>query len=142
MRPCRAAFDGGTRVKAPTIASAATGTLIRNVDDQPWFSRSAPATSGPAAMARPAVAVHRTMAFARSARGKVAASSDSVAGMIIAAPTPITARAAMTPVEESTSDPATEPAPKTTSPRTSAPRRLYLSPIAPSSSISAAYGTV
>lgn len=93
-------------------------------------------------MASPAVAVHSTMALARSARGKVAASSDSVAGMIMAAPTPMTARAAMTPVELSTSEPATAPPPKTTRPRMSAPRRLYLSPIAPSSSIRAAYGTV
>ncbi|EPJ38796.1 hypothetical protein STAFG_4145 [Streptomyces afghaniensis 772] len=38
------------------------------------------------------------MALARSARGKVAASRDSVAGMIIAAPAPITARAAITAV--------------------------------------------
>lgn len=91
------------------IASAAIGTLIRNVDDQPWRSRSRPATSGPAAIASPAVAVHSTIALARSARGKVAASRESVAGMISAAPTPMTARAAITPVELSTSEPATAP---------------------------------
>jgi hypothetical protein len=34
MRWWCAALDGGTRTRAPTIASAATGTLIRNVDDQ------------------------------------------------------------------------------------------------------------
>ena len=38
--------------------------------------------------------------------------------------------------------PATEAPAKTTSPVTSAPRRLYLSPTAPSTSINAAYGTV
>lgn len=124
------------------MASTAIGTLIRKVEAQPWCWSSAPATSRPAAMASPAVAVHRTIALARSARGKLAASSDSVAGMIIAAPIPMTARAAMTPVALPTSDPATAPPPKTTSPSTSAPRLLYLSPIAPSSSISAAYGTV
>lgn len=50
-------------------------------------------------MARPAVAVHRVIALARSARGKVAASRESVAGMMSAAPTPITARAAITVAE-------------------------------------------
>ncbi len=93
-------------------------------------------------MARPAVAVHRVMALARSARGKVAASRESVAGMISAAPTPMTARAAMTAVGLPARYPETAPPPKTTRPSTRAPRRLYLSPIAPSSSISAAYGTV
>ena len=52
-------------------------------------------------MARPAVAVHSVIALARSARGKVAASRERVAGMISAAPVPITARAAMTVGAES-----------------------------------------
>jgi hypothetical protein len=80
--------------------------------------------------------------LARSARGKVAASSDRVAGMMSAAPTPITARATMTPAALSTAEPMTAPPPKTSRPRMSAPRRLYLSPIAANSSIRAAYGMV
>jgi hypothetical protein len=62
--------------------------------------------------------------------------------MMSAAPTPITARAAMTPTALSTSEPHIAPPPNRTSPRTSAPRRLYLSPIAANSSIRAAYGMV
>ena len=47
-------------------ATTAIGTLIRNVDFQLCCSSSAPASSGPAAIARPAVAVHSVIALARS----------------------------------------------------------------------------
>lgn len=65
-----------------------------------------------------------------------------MAGITTAAPTPMIARAAMTSEVSSTRLPITEPPAKITRPVTSAPRRLYLSPIEPSTSISAAYGTV
>jgi hypothetical protein len=87
------------------MARAITGTLIRKVDCQLELSNIMPAISGPAAMAKPAVPAHKVIALARSARGKVAASRESVAGMMSAAPTPITARAAMTPAALSTSEP-------------------------------------
>lgn len=93
-------------------------------------------------MASPEVAVQAVMARARSPFGKTATSRDSVAGMTTAAPTPMTARAAMTSPVSCTRLPITEPPAKITRPVTRAPRRLYLSPIAPSTSISAAYGTV
>jgi hypothetical protein len=82
------------------------------------------------------------MALARSLRGKVATSRDSVAGITTAAPKPMIARATMTSEVSSTMLPITEPPAKISRPSTSAPRRLYLSPIEPSTSISAAYGTV
>lgn len=137
-----AAFDGGTSASAPTTATIAMGTLIRKVDPQAWSSRSQPATSGPTAMARPEVAVQPVMALARSPRGKIATSRDKVAGMTTAAPTPMTARAAMTSAVSSTRLPITDPPAKISRPTIRAPRRLYLSPIAPRTSISAAYGTV
>ena len=65
-----------------------------------------------------------------------------MAGMTTAAPTPMIARAAITSPVPSTRLPITEPPAKITRPATRAPRRLYLSPIEPSTSISAAYGTV
>lgn len=65
-----------------------------------------------------------------------------MAGITTAAPTPMTARAATTSAVSSTRLPITEPPAKISRPVTRAPRRLYLSPIAPSTSISAAYGTV
>lgn len=91
-RPVPSARDGGTSTSAARIATAATGRLIRNVECQEWLCSSHPAVSGPRAMARPEVADHAVMARARSARGKVATSSDSVAGMMTAAPVPMTAR--------------------------------------------------
>ncbi len=118
------------------------GTLTRKVEPQAWSSSSRPATSGPTAMASPEVAVQAVMARARSPFGKTATSRDSVAGMTTAAPTPMIARAATTSPVSWTRLPITEPPAKITRPATRAPRRLYLSPIAPSTSISAAYGTV
>lgn len=136
------AFDGGISVRVPMRVRITMGTLIRKVEPQAWFSSSQPATSGPTAIARPDVAVQAVMARPRSLRGNVATSRDSVAGMITAAPTPMIPRAAMTSPVSSTRLPMTDPAPKISRPTTSAPRRLYLSPIAPRTSIRAAYGTV
>ena len=118
------------------------GTLIRKVEPQAWSSSSQPATSGPTAIARPEVAVQAVMALARSRSGKIATSRESVAGMTTAAPIPMIARAAMTSSVPSTRLPVTEPPAKISRPTRRAPRRLYLSPIDPSTSISAAYGTV
>lgn len=81
-------------------------------------------------------------AVARSRLGNVATRSDNVAGMTIAAATPITTRARITPTVASVNAPATEPAVKISRPSSSAPRREYLSPITPNSNINAAYGTV
>lgn len=78
------------------------------------------------------------MARDRSALGKVATRSESVAGMMIAAPTPMIIRAAMTALVVSAMLPKTAPPANTASPARSAPRRLYLSPITPNSSINAA----
>ncbi len=89
------------------------GTLIRKVEPQAWSSSGQSATSGPTAMARPEVAVQAVTARARSRLGNIATSSDSVAGMTTAAPTPMTARAAMTRDVSSTRLPATEPPAKT-----------------------------
>lgn len=89
-------------------------------------------------MARPEVALQTVMALARSALGNIATSRDKVAGMTTAAPTPMIARAVITRMVSSTRPPITEPPAKISRPRISAPRRLYLSPIEPSTSISAA----
>ena len=59
-------------------------------------SSSQPPTIGPSAIATPALAPHKPMARARSARPvKTLEISESVAGKVIAAPSPITARAAI-----------------------------------------------
>ena len=59
-------------------------------------SSSQPPAIGPSAIPTPALAPHKPMAMARSRRSvNTLVSSDSVAGNIIAAPSPITARAAI-----------------------------------------------
>ena len=66
---------------------------------QKWSSRKPP-TTGPSATPRPAVAAQMPMAIARSrASVKTLISSESVAGMMNAAPAPMTARAAIEPVD-------------------------------------------
>ncbi len=68
------------------------------IDPHQKWSSSTPPTTGPSATPRPAVAAQRPMATARS-RGSANTPirSESVAGMMKAAPAPITARAAMSP---------------------------------------------
>ncbi len=70
-------------------------------------SSSQPPTIGPSAIAAPVIAPHSPIASARSRRSvNTFVSSDSVEGNTIAAPTPITARAAISWPERSVSPPA------------------------------------
>ena len=71
------------------------------------------------------------MAFARSWGGKTWVRIDSVAGMTNAAPTPITARHAMTAPALVANVATAEPAPNTTRPKFRAPFRPKRSPIDP-----------
>jgi hypothetical protein len=69
--------------------------LTRKTEPHQKCSSSSPPTSGPAAAPTAATALHTPMASARSRRsGNTARSTDSVAGMIIAPPTPSSTRAA------------------------------------------------
>ena len=76
------------------IAAATIGTLTMNTEPhQKWSSRKPP-TTGPMATPTPAVAAQMPMAIARSrASVKTLVRSESVAGMMNAAPAPMTARA-------------------------------------------------
>ncbi len=71
------------------------------------------------------------MALVRSSGGKIDVMIDSVAGMMNAAPMPMTARLAITCVASPDSPPSSEPNPNTASPASSARRRPKRSPIAP-----------
>ena len=81
-----------------TIAIAVSGTLTMKIDPhQKWSSRKPPAT-GPSATPRPAVAAQMPMAIVRSrTSAKMLTRSESVAGMMNAAPAPMTARATISP---------------------------------------------
>ncbi len=71
------------------------------------------------------------MALARSLAGNTAVRIDSVAGITNAAPTPITARAAISVAESPDTAAHADPAAKMTRPASRALRRPNLSPSAP-----------
>ena len=90
-------------------------------------------------MATPPTAPHKPMARARSRRSvKTLEMSDSVAGKVIAAPRPITARAAMSSAAVVVNPPARDAVPTTASPASSMPLRPNRSDKAPNVSSSAA----
>ena len=78
----------------------------------------------------------------RSSDGNTAVMVDRVPGMIMAAPTPMTARATMRTEAELAAAPTIEPVPNTTVPTNSTLRRPTRSPSAPIGSTSAASATV
>ncbi len=89
-------------------------------------------------MPTPAIADQAPIAPARSLAGNTAVRIDSVAGMTKAAPTPISARAAIRVDESPDSAAQAEPEAKTTSPSSRARRRPKRSPSAPAITSSAA----
>ena len=102
-------------------------------------SSSQPPTMGPSAIATPAMAPHRPMARARSRRSvKTLEISERVAGKVMAAPSPITARAAISSAGLVVKPPARLAAPNTVSPASSIPLRPNRSDRLPNVSSSAA----
>ena len=94
---------------------------------------------GPVAMPTPVVAPHSPIAAARSRWPvKTLVSSDNVAGNIIAAPSPITARAPISAGAETANEPARLAAPKTPRPASSIPLRPSRSDVLPATSTRAA----
>ena len=72
------------------------GTLMRNTDPHQKCSSSTPPTTGPSAAPPEATEAHTPMATARSrSSAKVSRRMDRVAGIIMAAPTASSARAAI-----------------------------------------------
>ena len=100
--PTRSSFgrcglrDVGTRKWPATIAAMTIGTLTMNTEPHQKCSSRKPPVTGPSATAMPATPDHSPMASARSRVSvKTLVRIDSVAGMISAAPMPMTARAPM-----------------------------------------------
>ena len=120
----RGSRDVGTQTATSTIATAATGAIAKNTLPHQKCSRSQPPTIGPKATPIPTVAPHTPIALARSTRSvNTLDRIDSVLGKTMAAPTPITARAAISWPVEVPSEPAAVPIPKTARPVISAPLR-------------------
>ena len=93
-----------------------------------------PPEMGPKATPMPDTAAQTAIAFGRSDAGKMLVRIESVVGMIPAAPRPISAREAISMVESVEKTAATDPAPKITSPDTSARLRPKRSPRLPAAS--------
>ena len=90
---------------------------------QKWSSRKPP-TTGPSATPSPAVAAQMPIAIARSrASVKTLISSESVAGMMNAAPAPMTARATISASTPPAYAAPAEATPNTASPASSVRRR-------------------
>ena len=132
-------FEVGTTRATPIAAAAATGAMAMKMLAQLNCSSSQPPTIGPVAMATPAIAPHSPMARARSLLSvKTFEISDSVAGNAIAAPSPITDRAAMSCAGSVVKPPARLAVPNTVSPASSMPLRPNRSDRLPKVSSSAA----
>ncbi|KAG1433819.1 hypothetical protein G6F55_014653 [Rhizopus delemar] len=82
--------------QASGSASSTIGTLIRSTEPHQKCSSSTPPTTGPSAAPPEATDAQMPMATARSrASGKVGRMRDRVAGIIMAAPTASSTRAAI-----------------------------------------------
>ena len=128
----------GSRKTQAAMPIAAIGTLTRKTEPhQTWLS-SQPPMIGPSG--RPSAEAAETMAVALgcSSRVKSVGRTESASGVTRAAPTPISARAAMTQCTSPARAPTSEPARKTPSPAISIRRRPKRSPSSPAGSISAA----
>ena len=95
MSRCRGVTRCRHQNRPATRATTTTGTLMMKTDPTRSARAGSRRSTGPSATATPATADHSAMAMARSrASVKTLVRIDSVAGMISAAPMPITARAA------------------------------------------------
>ena len=112
-------FDCGLKIDTAINVGTMAMRLARNAEPHQYgpnwkmpksipVSRP-PTTSGPSAPPAPAKPAHTAIALLRSCGGKMAVMIDNVAGMMNAAPAPITTRATITPTAMSTSEPSIEP---------------------------------
>jgi hypothetical protein len=129
----------GTKRVAPRKVTAATGAMATKTLPHQKCSSSQPPLIGPRATPSPVMAPHNPMARARSPRSVYRLEMiDKVAGKITAAPTPITARTAISAPGLSTSPPTVVAHPNTASPVSRAPLRPYRSLRLPAASTKAA----
>ena len=114
----------GTAPATRTAIAAATMAMKTKMLPHAKRSKSHPPTIGPMAMPTPVVAPHSPMAMARSPRSvKTLTSSESVEGNMSAAPSPMTAREAMSSPVVAEIAPARLAGAKTARPMSSVPLR-------------------
>ena len=129
----------GTATPTNATERTANGTSAKKTLCQEKCSSSQPPTIGPTAIPTPVLAPQSPIARARSRRSvNTLVSRDSVAGKISAAPSPITARAAISSPGLFPNPPAKLEAAKTTNPAINTPLRPTRSPRLPAASTNAA----
>ena len=127
----RFSLADGTR-NAPAIsATATTKTLVRKIAPHQKCSSSNPLVTPPSAAPTPANVAQIAIAFGRSLGGNTWASTDNVAGMTNAAPTPIAARATINAFAELENAAKPDARPNTTRPLFRESRRPKRSPSEP-----------
>ena len=110
-------LESGTSRSAQATPSTAIGTLIRNTDPHQNLASSKPPTIGPSAIPTPVVPAQMPIARWRSAGSRnMSVMIESVAGIIMAPPMPMLARAAISMPTEPENAAQVEPAVKATRP--------------------------
>ncbi len=134
----RASRVAGTIASVPRSATAARTTLKTKIDCQGSHSSMTPEASKPSTPPPAATPTHVPTALPRSSGGKMVVITDSVTGMIIAAPTPIAPRSAISSPGPFRKIAASEERPKRARPAARTGLRPIRSPIAPAGRSSAA----
>ena len=111
-------FEPGTSSRAPAQAAATIGILTRKMEPHQNLASSRPPAIGPIAIPSPMVAAQPAMARARSAGSRnMSLMIDSEAGIVSAAPAPMTARHAISRSTDPENAAPTDPEAKTARPR-------------------------
>ena len=121
----------GTIASVPSSATVARTTLRTKIDCQGSHSSSTPEASRPSTPPPAATPTHVPTALPRSSGGNTVVITDSVTGMIIAAPTPIRPRSAISSPGPFRKIAASEETPKMPTPAASTGLRPIRSPSAP-----------
>ncbi len=132
----------GASTSAATKATAARTAVATNVALQVHHSRISPQANRPRIAPELAKPAQTLTARLRLSAGNTAVIVESVPGMIIAAPTPITTRQPMSAPGDCAAAAPSAASPNTTVPARSSVRRPRRSPSAPNGSTSAASATV
>ena len=130
--------DSGISAEPATKARQAAGTLIQKTECQEKCCNSSPPSTGPSGRASATPAVRMPIAVGRSSSVNAAATTASESGNTIPAPSPISARAAISSPAETDSAHHSDAARNTASPASSSRLRPSRSPAIPAGSITPA----
>ena len=130
--------DSGNSTAPATKVRQTAGTLIQNTECHEKCCNSTPPRTGPSGRPAAIAAVRMPIALGRSASLNLAETTARDSGNTIPAPSPITARAAISSPAETDSAHHTEAPPNTASPASSSRLRPNRSPASPAGSMTTA----